>query len=325
MTARVLVAGATGVIGRALVPLLRARGHHVTALVREPSRAAGLDLDGVVVADALEAEAVRAAVLSARPDVVVHQLTALRGPTAEGFEPTARLRTEGTAHLIAAAEAAGAERMVAQSIAFATAPRGGPVLTEDAPLYVDAPDPGWALTTRAIAELERRILAAAHLSGTVLRYGTLYGPGTLYHRAGAIGGAVARGRLPLPEPAAGITSFLHVEDAARAAVCAVEADTDGVFNVADDDPAEAAVWLPRVRPPARSAPAPYGAGATGRAVAGLAHQLPAHRHARRGQRPRTAGAQLEAHGVELADTTGPRLTGRWAREPQWPPTGRRVR
>ncbi|MEV5769760.1 NAD(P)-dependent oxidoreductase [Streptomyces antimycoticus] len=260
MTARVLVAGATGVIGRALVPLLRARGHHVTALVREPSRAAGLALDGVVVADALEAEAVRAAVLSARPEVVVHQLTALRGPTAEGFEPTARLRTEGTAHLIAAAEAAGAERMVAQSIAFATAPRGGPVLTEDAPLYADAPDPGWALTTRAIAELERRILGAAHLSGTVLRYGTLYGPGTLYHRAGAIGGAVARGRLPLPEPAAGITSFLHVEDAARAAVCAVEADTDGVFNVADDDPAEAAVWLPEYArllgaPPPRTVPA----------------------------------------------------------------------
>ncbi|MGP3940015.1 NAD-dependent epimerase/dehydratase family protein [Streptomyces sp. 6N106] len=259
MTARVLVAGATGVIGRALVPLLRARGHHVTALVREPSRAAGLALDGVVVADALEAGAVRAAVLSARPEVVVHQLTALRGSTAEGFERTARLRTEGTAQLIAAAEAAGAERMVAQSIAFATAPRGGPVLTEDAPLYVDAPDPGWALTTRAIAELERRVLGAAHLSGTVLRYGTLYGPGTLYHRAGAIGGAVARGRLPLPEPAAGVTSFLHIEDAARAAVCAVEADTDGVFNVADDDPAEAAVWLPEYArllgaPPPRTVP-----------------------------------------------------------------------
>ncbi|AQW55685.1 NAD(P)-dependent oxidoreductase [Streptomyces violaceusniger] len=260
MTARVLVAGATGVIGRALVPLLRAGGHHVTALVREPSRAAGLALDGVVVADALEAEAVRAAVLSARPEVVVHQLTALRGPAPEGFERTARLRTEGTAHLIAAAEAAGAERMVAQSIAFATAPRGGPVLTEDAPLYVDAPDPGWALTTRAIAELERRVLGAAHLSGTVLRYGTLYGPGTLYHRGGAIGGAVARGRLPLPESAAGVTSFLHIEDAARAAVCAVEADTDGVFNVADDDPAEAAVWLPEYArllgaPPPRTVPA----------------------------------------------------------------------
>ncbi len=259
MTARVLVAGATGVIGRALVPLLRAGGHHVTALVREPSRAAGLAVDGVVVADALEAEAVRAAVLSARPEVVVHQLTALRGPTTEGFERTARLRTEGTAHLIAAAEAAGAERMVAQSVAFATAPRGGPVLTEDAPLYVDAPDPGWALTTRAIAELERRVLGAAHLSGTVLRYGTLYGPGTLYHRDGAIGGAVTRGRLPLPESAAGVTSFLHIEDAARAAVCAVEADTDGVFNVADDDPAEAAVWLPEYArllgaPPPRTLP-----------------------------------------------------------------------
>ncbi|WNE94404.1 NAD(P)-dependent oxidoreductase [Streptomyces luomodiensis] len=261
MTARVLVAGATGVIGRALVPLLRAHGHHVTALVREPSRAAGLDPDDLVVADALDAPAVRAAVASARPEVVVHQLSALRGSTAQGLEHTARLRTEGTAHLIAAAEAAGARRIVAQSIAFATAPHGGPVLTEDAPLHLDAPDPGWALTTRAIAELERRVLGAAALSGVVLRYGTLYGPGTLYHRGGAIGAAVARGRLPLPEPAAGVTSFLHVEDAARAALHAVEADeVRGVFNVADDDPAEAAVWLPEYArllgaPPPRVVPA----------------------------------------------------------------------
>ncbi|MBA6434667.1 NAD-dependent epimerase/dehydratase family protein [Streptomyces sp. GMR22] len=281
MTARVLVAGATGVIGRALVPLLSARGHHVTALVREPSGAASLSPDGVVVADALDAEAVRAAVLSARPEVVVHQLTALRGPTAEGLEHTARLRTEGTAHLIAAAEAAGARRMVAQSIAFATAPDGGPVLTEDAPLHVDAPDPGWALTARAIAELERRVLGAAHLSGTVLRYGTLYGPGTLYHHGGAIHDAVARGRLPLPDPATGVTSFLHVEDAARAAVRAVEADTDGVFNVADDDPAEAAVWLPEYArllgaPPPRTVPAPLAERMLGWLTA---HQLTAMRGA----------------------------------------------
>ncbi|MDP9615598.1 NAD-dependent epimerase/dehydratase family protein [Streptomyces demainii] len=260
MTARVLLAGATGVIGRALVPLLRARGHQVTALVREPSRAAGVELDDIVVADALDAGAVRAAVAAARPEVVVHQLSTLRGPAAEGLARTARLRTEGTAHLIAAAEAAGAERIVAQSIAFATAPRGGPVLTEDAPLHLDAPDPGWALTTRAVAELERRVLGTARLTGVVLRYGTLYGPGTRYHRDGAIGAAVARGRLPLPEPAAGVTSFLHVEDAARATVSAVEADTGGVFNVVDDDPAEAAVWLPEYArllgaPPPRTVPA----------------------------------------------------------------------
>lgn len=244
MTTRVLLAGATGVVGRALVPLLRERGHHVTALVRDPSRAAGLDPDGVVVADALDAAAVRSAVRSARPDTVVHQLTALRASAAEGQRLTARLRTEGTGHLIAAAAEAGAGRFVAQSIAFATAPVGGPVLTEDAALYLDAPDPGWALTVRAVADLERQVLGAGALSGTVLRYGTLYGPGTLYHRTGTVGGLVARGRLVRPESAAGVTSFLHVADAARAAVAAVESDADGVFNIADDEPAAADVWVP---------------------------------------------------------------------------------
>lgn len=244
MTARVLVAGATGVVGRSLVPLLRARGHEVIALVREPSRATRLDLDGVVMADALDEAAVRSAVLSARPDVVVHQLTGLRTSGPEGLEYTARLRTEGTTHLIDAAREAGATRIVAQSIAFATAPRGGPVLTEDAGLYLDAPDPGWARTVRAITEFERLVQGTTDLSGIVLRLGTLYGPGTLYDPAGPIGGAAARGRLPLPETAAGVTSFLHVEDAARATVAAVEADIGGVFNVTDDEPAAASTWVP---------------------------------------------------------------------------------
>jgi nucleoside-diphosphate-sugar epimerase len=244
MTTRVLIAGATGVVGRALVPLLRARGYQVTALVRDPARAAGLELDDVLVADALDAPVVREAVLSARPDVVLHQLSALRAPAAEGLEQTARLRTEATQTLIDAAREAGARRFVAQSISFAAAPIGGPILAEDAPLYLDAPDPGWARTVDAIADHERLVLTAADLTGIVLRYGTLYGPGTLYHPTGRIGSAVARGRLPLPETADGITSFLHVEDAARAAVEAVEADVSGVFNVTDDEPAVAADWVP---------------------------------------------------------------------------------
>jgi nucleoside-diphosphate-sugar epimerase len=243
MTERVLLAGATGVVGRALVPLLRARGYRVTALVRDPARAAGIDLDDVLVADALDAPAVPEAVLSAKPDVVLHQLTALRGPTAEGLEQTARLRTEGTRTLIDAARAAGVGRFVAQSIAYCTAPIGGPVLAEDAPLYLDAPDLGWARTVRAVAEHERLVLTAPDLTGVVLRYGTLYGPGTIYHPTGSLGGAVARGRLPLPESPAGVTSFLHVEDAARAAVEAVEAGIGGLFNVTDDEPATAAEWV----------------------------------------------------------------------------------
>lgn len=238
---RVLIAGATGVIGRALVPMLRDRGHHVTALVRKPPLAAGTDPDGLVVAGALDARAVRSAAGEARPDVVVHLLSALRAPDAEGLEETARLRTQGTGNLIAAAEAAGAGRIVAASIAFATAPAGGPVLTEDAGLYLDAPDPGWALTVRAVAEHERLVLGTG---GMVLRYGTLYGPGTRYDPEGSIGGLVAAGKLPLPESAAGVTSFLHVKDAARAAVTAVETDAGGVFNVTDDEPATADTWVP---------------------------------------------------------------------------------
>ncbi|WP_217212779.1 NAD(P)-dependent oxidoreductase [Streptomyces sp. AC550_RSS872] len=243
---RVLVAGATGVIGRPLVGALRARGHEVSALVRDASRAP--EADRVVVADVLDREAVLSAVSAARPEVVVHQLSALRllrDDPAAAFAQTARLRTEGTANLVEAARAAGAGRLVAQSIAFAAAPEGAPVLDEDAPLYVDAPDPGWAATVRAVAELERLVLGNGRdLAGVALRYGTLYGPGTAYAGDGGTGQRVLAGKLPLPEGGAGVTSFLHVEDAVGAAVAAVESTATGAFHVTDDEPARAARWLP---------------------------------------------------------------------------------
>ncbi|SHI62540.1 NAD-dependent epimerase/dehydratase family protein [Streptomyces sp. 3214.6] len=259
---RILVAGATGVVGRPLVGALRARGHQVAALVREEARAP--EADEVVVADALDRDAVRSAVSAARPEVVVHQLSALRllrDDPPEAFAQTARLRTEGTAHLVEAARAAGTRRLVAQSIAFAAAPAGPAVLDEDAPLYVDAPDPGWAATVRAVAELERLVLSGAPgLAGVVLRYGALYGPGTAYARDGGTGQRVLAGKLPLPEGGAGITSFLHVEDAVGAAVAAVESEATGVFHVTDDEPAPAARWLPHYArtlgaPPPRTIPA----------------------------------------------------------------------
>jgi 2-alkyl-3-oxoalkanoate reductase len=244
---RVLVAGATGVVGHPLVGALRARGHEVSALVRQTSRDRAPEADGVVVADALDRDAVLSAVAAARPEVVVHQMSALRKLRDDppgAFARTARLRTEGTAHLIEAARAAGARRLVAQSIAFAAAPAGHPVLDEDAPLYVDAPDPGWASTVRAVAELER-LVSTSGLEGVVLRYGTLYGPGTAYARHdGGTARSVLAGRLPLPGDGSGIMSFLHVEDAVGAAVAAVESDATGVFHVTDDDPAPAAQWLP---------------------------------------------------------------------------------
>ena len=256
---RVLVAGATGVIGRPLVAALRARGHEVTALVRDSAGPA--DPDAVVVADALDRQALLSAVSAARPEVVVHQMSALRllrDDPAGAFAQTARLRTEGTANLVAAARAAGARRLVAQSIAFAGAPAATPVLDEDAPLYVDAPDPGWAATVGAVADLERQVTATD--GGLVLRYGTLYGPGTAYARTGSTAGRVLAGRLPLPGDGTGITSFLHVEDAVGAAVTAVESTATGTLHITDDDPAPAAHWLPHYAhtlgaPPPRRIPA----------------------------------------------------------------------
>lgn len=243
---RVLLAGATGVIGRELLPLLRKAGHHVTALVRGP--APDLDTDAVVAADLLDAPGVAAAVAAARPEVVVHQVTALRpvsGDTRwEVFERTAEVRRVGTANLVDAAREAGVRRVVAQSIAFGTAPDGGPVLDEDAPLYVDAPDATWATTVQAVADLERTVLADRDLSSIVLRYGSLYGQHTLYDASGAIGQAVHLGRLPLVGDGTGLTSFVHVRDAALAALAAVEHAATGVFNIVDDEPSPAHSWLP---------------------------------------------------------------------------------
>ncbi|WP_328768899.1 NAD-dependent epimerase/dehydratase family protein [Streptomyces sp. NBC_00286] len=261
---RVLVTGATGVIGHPLVGALRARGHEVTALVRQGSRARAPEADQVVVADALDREAVLSAVSDARPEVVVHQMTALRAMHDDppgAFALTRRLRTEGTAHLVEAARAVGARRLVAQSIAFAAAPASVPVVDEDAPLYVDAPDPGWASTVQAVAELERLVLGSGpDLAGVVLRYGSLYGPKTAYARTGGTAQAVLAGRFPLPGDGAGIMSFLHVEDAVAATVAAIESDATGVFHVTDDDPAPAAQWLPHyartlVGPSPRTIPA----------------------------------------------------------------------
>lgn len=276
---RVLVAGATGVIGHPLVGALRARGHEVSALVRQGAQGRAPEADEVVVADALDREVLLSAVSAARPEVVVHQMTALRlmhDDPRQAFALTRRLRTEGTANLVEAAHAAGARRLVAQSIAFAAAPAGDPVVDEDAPLYVDAPDPGWAGTVQAVAELER-LVTSSDLAGVVLRYGTLYGPRTAYARTGSTAQSVAAGRLPLPGGSAGIMSFLHVEDAVTATVAAIESDVTGVFHVTDDDPAPAAQWLPHLArmmagPSPRTVPAALASRLLGWF---MAHQLTA--------------------------------------------------
>ena len=217
---RVFVAGASGAIGRQLLPMLLAAGHEVTGMTRSEERAERIRAQGAeaVVCDALDAPACGAAVVAARPDVVVHQLTDLparldyRRPD---YGQTPRLRTEGTANLIAAAQSAGARRLVAQSIAFMYAPQGDRVKAEDAPLMKGVPG-AFGEAVAAVRDAEQQIAAAGGLDGLVLRYGFFYGPGTYYASDGTQAEDVRRRRVPLVGDGAGVFSFVHVEDAAAA-------------------------------------------------------------------------------------------------------------
>ena len=258
---RVFVAGASGVIGRALVPPLVAAGHEVTGTTRVPERAERLRAAGAqaAVCDAHDAAALRDAVCAAEPDVVVHLLTALPqrlDPRVKGvYEPTNRIRREGTANLLAAAHAAGARRIVCHSIAFAYVPGDVPdVKDEDAPLLVEA-GPPFGDVVRALAHMEHAVLSEPE--GIVLRYGWFYGPGTWYGDGGAIREDVRRRRFPIIGKGAGLFSFVHVDDAASATVAAIESGATGVYNVVDDEPAPMNEWLPGyaaaigARPPLR--------------------------------------------------------------------------
>jgi nucleoside-diphosphate-sugar epimerase len=278
---RVFVAGATGAIGRQLLPMLLAAGHEVTGMTRSEERAEGIRAQGAeaVVCDALDAPACGAAVVAARPDVVVHQLTDLpdrldyRRPD---YGQTPRLRTEGTANLIAAAQSAGARRLVAQSIAFMYAPQGDRVKAEDAPLMRGVPG-AFGEAVAAVRDAERQIAAAGGLDGLVLRYGFFYGPGTYYASDGTQAEDVRRRRVPLVGDGAGVVSFVHVEDAAAATAAACERGSPGIYNVVDDDPAAFAEWLPvyaeaiGAKPP-RRVPKWLGRLAAGGFAVGMATQ-----------------------------------------------------
>jgi nucleoside-diphosphate-sugar epimerase len=247
---RVFLAGATGVIGRRLVPLLLAAGHEVTGMARSPERAEELTALGAqsAIADALDGRAVRAALEAAAPEAVIHQLTSIppriNPRTMErDFAMNDRLRTEGTRHLVDAARASGVRRIVAQSIAFAYAPGPpGTVHSEQDPLYLNAPRP-FARSARAVRELEQAVLGA---DGVVLRYGYFYGPGSSISAVGSLCQDVARRRLPLVGKAAGVWSFIHVDDAARATVAALQQGSSGAYNIVDDEPAPVAQWLPQL-------------------------------------------------------------------------------
>jgi nucleoside-diphosphate-sugar epimerase len=251
LTMRVFVAGATGVIGRQLVPRLVAAGHEVHGMTRYESKRAMLEELGAVpvVADALDPVQVAEAVGRARPEVIVHQLTAIGGVDLRhldrDFAPTNRLRTEGTDHLLSAGQAVGVRRFVAQGIAgYGVYVRtGGPVKSEEDPLD---PTPAREMreTVAAVRHLEEAVLGARWTEGIVLRYGTFYGPGTGIAPGGEQFELVRRRRFPVVGDGGAVWSFIHIADAAEATVAAIEHGRRGVYNVVDDDPAPVAEWLP---------------------------------------------------------------------------------
>jgi nucleoside-diphosphate-sugar epimerase len=246
---RVFVAGATGALGRRLVPQLVRAGHEVTGTTRTADRADAVRATGAepAVVDVLDREAIMAAVVAAKPDVIVHQLTAMSGSTDlrhfdRFFAATNRLRIEGTDNLLAAARAAGASRFVAQSYTgWPNERTGGPVKTEDDPLDARSPAPQ---TLAAIRYVESTVAGARDLTGVVLRYGSFYGPGTGVTTGGEVLEMVRKRRLPVVGGGTGVWSFVHIDDAALATVSALDTGRPGLYNIVDDEPAAVHEWLP---------------------------------------------------------------------------------
>jgi nucleoside-diphosphate-sugar epimerase len=250
---KVFVAGATGALGKQLVPRLVARGHEVVGMTSSEAKQDLVRSLGArpVVADALEPDAVAKAVAEAEPNVIVNQLTALSGSLdmrkfEESFALTNRLRAEGTDHLLAAGRAVEIDRFVAQSYAgWPIARTGGPVKTEEDPLD---PTPADAMRTThdAIRHLEEAVTGATWTEGIVLRYGGFYGPGTSLslNPEGEHVDLIRKRKFPIVGSGDGVWSFVHIEDAASATVAAIEHGKRGLYNVVDDEPAPVREWLP---------------------------------------------------------------------------------
>jgi nucleoside-diphosphate-sugar epimerase len=248
---KVFIAGGTGAVGKRLVPLLASAGHHVTATTRSAGKVDDLRRLGAdpVALDILAREALEAAIEAARPEVIVHQATALSDigdfrKFAEEFAQTDRLRTEGTDNLLAAAAAAGVRRVVAQSFtSWPYARIGGPVKSEEDPLDLDPPEAARGMLA-AIRYLEEHVTGTDGLEGVALRYGGFYGPGTSLTEGGTHFEAVRRRKFPVVGSGAGLWSFVHIDDVASATKAAIESDLTGIFNIVDDEPAPVSEWLP---------------------------------------------------------------------------------
>ena len=250
---KVFVAGATGAVGKQLVPQLIKGGYEVVAPTRsarhvEALRAAGAE---PVVADALDRDAIVQAIQAAAPDVIIHELTALSGVKNykkfdEEFALTNRLRTEGTDNLLAGARAAGTQRFIAQSFGNWNYSRTGTGLKTEEDALDPHPPEHQHESLAAIRYLEAAVTGAEDIDGIALRYGNLYGPGTSIALDGDIVATVRKRGLPLVGDGAGVWSFIHAEDAASAAVAAIQRGAPGIYNICDDEPAPVRIWLPEL-------------------------------------------------------------------------------
>jgi nucleoside-diphosphate-sugar epimerase len=245
------VAGGTGAIGRPLLAALRAKGHALVALTRSPEKAQAFVAHGIetAIADVFDSDAVKAVVSRAQPEVVIEQLTALpRTYTRESMSAAAalntRLRLEGGANVLAAAQAAGVRRYLRQSIAFWAVPGPG-LADEETPLALGA-SPAVAADARVVTELEHRLLGNPNIEGIALRYGFFYGPGTWFRPDGDVAQQVRQQQFPLVGNGAGVWSWVHIEDAASATVAAAERGKAGIYLIANDQPVAGARMAPGV-------------------------------------------------------------------------------
>lgn len=259
---KVFVAGGTGAIGRPLITELLSRGHSPVVLIRSPAETRALEEQGIetAVADVFDADAIKAAVKRAQPEVVIQQLTALpRTYTREAMIASAplntRLRLEGGANLLAAALEAGVRRYLRQSIAFWAIPGSG-LADEETPLALEA-SPAVAFDANVVTELERRLLEETEIEGIALRYGFFYGPGTWFNPDGDVAEQVRRQEFPIVGNGEGVWSWLHVADAAMATVAAAEVGKAGIYLIADDQPLPVREWLPAFAEWVKAPPPPH--------------------------------------------------------------------
>ncbi|HTN61764.1 MAG TPA: NAD(P)-dependent oxidoreductase [Devosia sp.] len=248
----IFVAGATGTVGNRLLPMLLQHGHVVTALTRSPQKAEAVRAIGArpVIADGLDGDAIRGAVAEARPEIIIHQMSGLSGVSTlknfdDEFAVTNRLRSEGTDILLAAAKAAGVRRFIAQSFGNWNYERTGAGPKAETDAFDPRPPKNQRQTLAAIRHLETAVTGLPDIEGIALRYANFYGPGTGFSPGGNIVEMVRSRRLPIVGNGAGIWSFIHIDDAAAATVAALTAPP-GIYNIADDEPAPVAAWLPEL-------------------------------------------------------------------------------